>query len=60
MNEEERKWLNAAAVYGGGFIKSFTEACFTADESNFEILRPALNNLMVKYPHYLTAPFQKS
>ena len=52
MTEIERRWLNLALRYGGDFVKTFAKACFRADDENFAILRPALSELMNKYPRY--------
>lgn len=52
MSEQERAWLNRAVRYGGSFIATFAQACFYADDENFELLRPVLVKMMEKYPKY--------
>jgi len=52
MNDKERTWLNNASRWGGNFVKTFADACFAADDQNFELLRPALAALMAKYRNY--------
>ncbi len=52
MTPEMRKWLNAASRYGGSFVKHFALTMLYADDSNFELLKPALLVLMEKHPHY--------
>lgn len=34
----------------GNFLENFLDACLAADDENYEILRPALLKIMVKYP----------
>jgi hypothetical protein len=54
MDNFERKWLNNAMCYGGDFVRCFAKACLFADDQNFELLHPALDKLMTKYPKYST------
>lgn len=53
MNENEKKWCRCAKDIGGGFVSAFADACLRADLMNFAILRPGLEQMMHKYPHYL-------
>ena len=46
------KWLLAAHECGGSFVKMFAETSMRADSENYLILRPALLQLMQKYPSY--------
>jgi hypothetical protein len=52
MTDAERQWLDNATRRGGSFVSTFANACFCADDRNFEILRPVLAQMMAKYPTY--------
>jgi hypothetical protein len=52
MSDQERVWLNNATYRGGSFVSNFAKACFCADGANFQLLRPILAAMMVKYPTY--------
>jgi len=52
MNDQERTWCANAIRRGGSFVHAFASACFAADDSNFLIVKPALENIMKKYPKY--------
>lgn len=52
MTYQERSWLNNASLRGGSFVKAFAMACFCADEENFRLLKPLLQQMMEKYPRY--------
>jgi hypothetical protein len=52
MNNQERTWLDNASRRGGSFVQTFAMACYAADDANFNILRPVLATLMVKYKTY--------
>jgi hypothetical protein len=54
MTDQERTWCNNAMKRGGSFVSTFARVCFLADDSNFRILKPALSQLMTKYPDYGT------
>lgn len=54
MDEKIRAWAANAARSGGGFIQNFAGAVLRADVDNYEILMPAIEPLMLKYPEYLT------
>jgi len=52
-DEEIRMWARMARVRGGDFVQSLAQALLYADDKNFLILRPALEQIMDKYPKYL-------
>jgi len=52
MNDQERTWCANAIHRGGSFVHALGTACLQADDSNFIILRPALREIMEKYPKY--------
>jgi hypothetical protein len=45
-------WLINAVGHGGGFVHSFAEAAMRSDAENYPIVRPALLQLLAKYPEY--------
>jgi hypothetical protein len=51
---DEFDYVNATLQQKGhedkSFLGTFCKACLRADEGNYEILRPALMILMMKYP----------
>ena len=59
MNDEQRRWLVAAIRYGGSFVSSFATTCFAADEDNFALVEPLLNQFMSKYSYYSNVDFTK-
>jgi hypothetical protein len=52
MSDKERIWLDNASRRGGSFVSTFAKACFCADNHNFILLRPVLEQIMRKYPDY--------
>ena len=52
MSDKQRTWCNEAVRRGGSFVTRFAEACFAADDINFQLLAPVLDKLMAKYPKY--------
>lgn len=52
MTATMRVWLDNASRHGGSFVSTFAMACFAADDDNFTMLRPVLEQMMVKYPAY--------
>jgi len=50
--ESIQSWLHNAHHYGGGFIRTFTEAAMRADAENYVVLRPCLVKFVIKYPEY--------
>ena len=56
MNDKQRQWVYTAFRFGGGFIKSFAEACMRADEQNLALLEPVLDQMVAKYPYYSSEP----
>lgn len=53
MNDKHRAWLDRASGQGGSFVSTFANACFAADDANFQLMKPVLEALMLKYPAYL-------
>ena len=43
-------WHNSAHYHAGSFLTAFLEACVNADGENFELLKPALEIIINKYP----------
>jgi len=43
----------------GGFLSTFAEAVIRADADNYEILKPAIEQLKAKYPKYGTATISR-
>lgn len=52
MNYSERIWCSNATMRGGSFVSAFADACLRADDHNITILKPALVQIMEKYPDY--------
>lgn len=42
--------LHPRAPKCGSFMDAFCHACLAADVENYELLRPALKKIMLKYP----------
>ena len=42
--------LHPMAPKTGSFLTSFLQACLAADSENYELLRPALRQIMLKHP----------
>ena len=59
MTNEQRNWLTSAMRFGGGFVSSFADCCFRADDENFKLIEPVLIQLMEKYPSYSSVPFNR-
>jgi hypothetical protein len=50
---EELDYVNACmhpTAAHGSFLDAFLQACISADSENYELLRPVLRALIVKYP----------
>lgn len=52
MTAAMRVWLDNASRHGGSFVSTFAMACFAADDDNFAMLKPVLEQIMLKYPAY--------
>lgn len=52
MTDTERTWCDNATRWGGSFVSTFAKACFCADDANYRLLRPVLEQLIRKYPDY--------
>lgn len=52
MTDIERTWCDNATRWGGSFVSTFAKACFCADDANYRLLRPVLEQLIKKYPDY--------
>lgn len=42
--------LHPLATKHGSFLTSFCQACLEADSDNYQLLRPVLKVIMLKYP----------
>lgn len=51
-NPEVRYWAVEAANRGGGFLQKIAGAALLADVNNYPIIKPALLQLIMKYPEY--------
>lgn len=50
--EDIRNWADKALKYGGSFVRAIACTIIAADDSNFQLIRPVVLQLMQKYPKY--------
>ena len=46
MTDKQRTWLDNASRRGGSFVSTFANACFCADDANFKLLLPVLEQMV--------------
>lgn len=46
------EWLAKADRYGGGFVSSLARAALVADDENYPLVKPLIDQMRKKYPQY--------